>query len=354
MENNSVIKKDLEEIVSSGLDWQRFANKSILVTGGSGFLASYLVKTLLVANEIYALDLKVLCMVRSKRNVHFRLDSFLDDSSLVVIEHDVSASFPKSIPRADFIIHSASQASPKYYGVDPVGTLMANTAGTINLLNYGVYCKSESFLFFSSGEIYGNPIESDRLIKEVDIGYLDPMQVRSCYAESKRIGETMCVAWAHQYGLHTSVVRPFHTYGPGMALDDGRVFADFVADAVANRDIVLKSDGLAQRPFCYISDASIGFFSVLLKGQKGEAYNISNPEGEISMRDLAHTIAGLVPERGIGVKYDIPPSENTYLKSTVQRACPSIDKARKLGWTPKIGISDGFTRTIDSYIWNKL
>lgn len=350
MENNSVIKNDLDEIVSSGLDWQRFANKSILVTGGSGFLASYLVKTLLVVNKIYALDLKVLCMVRSKRNVNFRLASFLDDSSLVVIEHDVSASFPKIIPRADFIIHSASQASPKYYGVDPVGTLMANTAGTMNLLNYGVFHNSEGFLYFSSGEVYGIPIDAENEISEVDFGYLDPMQVRSCYAESKRIGETMCAAWAHQHGIHTSVVRPFHTYGPGMALDDGRVFADFVADVVAGRDIVLKSDGLAKRPFCYIADATIGFLKILLKGESGEAYNLGNPDAEILIKDLANLVAKVCPERMVGVKTKIPLVNNKYLVSPIIRSSPSIKKIQRLGWNPVVGLEDGFRRTIRSYL----
>lgn len=350
MENNSVIKNDLDEIVSSGLDWQRFANKSILVTGGSGFLASYLVKTLLLVNKIYALDLKVLCMVRSKRNVHFRLASFLDDSSLVVIEHDVSASFPKSIPRADFIIHSASQASPKYYGVDPVGTLMANTAGTMNLLNYGVFHNSEGFLYFSSGEVYGIPVDGENEISEVDFGYLDPMQVRSCYAESKRIGETMCASWAHQYGIHASVVRPFHTYGPGMALDDGRVFADFVADVVAGRDIVLRSDGLAHRPFCYISDATIGFIKVLLSGESAKSYNLGNPSAELSIKDLAYTLAELVPGRHVGVKFEITEDGNGYLKSPIYRSCPKIDRICELGWKPKIDIIEGFTRTINSYL----
>ena len=117
------------------------------------------------------------------------------------------------------------------------------------------------------------------------------MNVRSCYAESKRMGEVMCVSWGQQYNIHTVIVRPFHTYGPGISFDDGRVFADFVADAVLGRDIVLRSDGLAQRSFCYISDATIGFLTVLLKGDRGEAYNIGNPEAEMSIRELADTIS---------------------------------------------------------------
>lgn len=176
------------------------------------------------------------------------------------------------------------------------------------------------------------------------------MLVRSCYAESKRVGETMCVSWYQQYGLNTSVVRPFHTYGPGMALDDGRVFADFVSDVVASRDIVLKSDGLARRPFCYIADATLGFLTVLLKGGAAQAYNVANPSAEVSMIELANTLSGLFPERGVNVKFQVLGSAREYLKSPIKRQCPSINKILGLDWHPEIGIEAGFYRTVKSYL----
>lgn len=135
-----------------------------------------------------------------------------------------------------------------------------------------------------------------------------------------------------------------------MDLNDGRVFADFVANVVAGRDIVLKSDGLARRPFCYISDATEGFLTVLLKGESCQAYNVANPGTEISIRDLAQTVAGLFPERGVGVRFDIPPASNAYLKSPIVRSCPSIAKINALGWQPKVGIVEGFGRTIQSFL----
>lgn len=349
-EPNPIIRADLEQVAAADLPWVRLAGKIVMVTGGSGFLASYLVKSLLLANERYGLGLQVLCIARGQRSVQQRLAAYLDLPGLRVVTHDIGQPLPADFPAADFIIHSASQASPKFYGIDPVGTLMANSAGTMYLLNHAVQHGTQAFLFFSSGEVYGQPVHPERPVTEVDYGYVDPIQVRSCYAESKRIGETMCAAWAQQHGLHTSVVRPFHTYGPGMMLDDGRVFADFVADVVARRDIVLKSDGLAQRPFCYIADATVGFLTVLLKGAQAQAYNVANPATEISMRDLAHTVAGLFPERGVGVRFDIPPASNAYLKSPIIRSCPSIAKIAQLGWQPQVGIAEGFRRTILSYL----
>ena len=348
-ESNLIIFEDLERIASANLPWEDLRDKTVLVTGGGGFLAAYLIKSLLAGGRLNKLNIKVICVARSTRSVESRLSAYLDSPDLSVVQHDISQPLPNNFPRADIVVHSASQASPKYYGVDPVGTLLANSAGTLCLLEHAVKSQADRFLFFSSGEVYGVPIVPDQLVGELDYGYLDPMNVRSCYAESKRIGETMCAAWAQQHGLHTSVVRPFHTYGPGMALNDGRVFADFVADVVAKRDIVLKSDGLAKRPFCYIADATIGFLTVLLTGGKAEAYNVANPEAEISIRALATVIAGLFPERGVGTRFEVPVSSDAYLKSPISRSCPAIDKIKGLGWSPTMGVQDGFRRTIQSY-----
>ena len=209
---------------------------------------------------------------------------------------------------------------------------------------------SERFLFVSSGEVYGDPVNPDELVSESDYGFLDSMNVRSCYAESKRIGETMTVSWANQYDIHASVVRPFHTYGPSLSLNDGRVFADFVSDIVNNRDIVLKSHGDARRSFCYISDAIIAILSVLLQGEKNEAYNIGNPDTEIAIKDLASELIALFPEKQLKVKFKIKPENNDYLKSPVNNCSPSIEKIKKLGWSPEIGTKDGFKRTVESFL----
>lgn len=349
-ETNRTIKEDLEFVASAKLPWEDLRDKTLLVTGGGGFLAAYLVKSLLTIGRLHDLNLKVICVARNGASVNARLSAYLGAPDFSVVLHDISQPLPKDFPRADFIVHSASQASPKYYGVDPVGTLLANSAGTMYLLEHAVKSQAGKFLFFSSSEVYGVPIDSEQLVGELDYGYVDPMNVRSCYAESKRIGETMCVAWAQQHGLYTSVVRPFHTYGPGMALDDGRVFADFVADVIAKRDIVLKSDGLARRSFCYIADATIGFLTVLLTGGKAEAYNIANPSAEVSMAELATIVAELFPERGIGTHFELPVTGNAYLKSPVSRSFPSIEKIKCLGWSPSIDVRNGFRRTILSFL----
>lgn len=349
LEKNPVIRNDLLVISNAELDWTQLAQKTVIVSGAGGFLGSYLVKSLLAANARFGLGLRIICVVRSMDSLRERLSDYLSLRELVACEQDLSYPLSNSFPAADMIIHAASQASPKQYGVDPVGTLMPNVAGTANLLEHGRKTGLERFLFVSSGSVYGQHAAETARFGESDFGYLDPTSVRSCYAESKRMAENMCVSWAHQYGIHASIVRPFHTYGPSVSLQDGRVFADFVADVVAGRNIILKSDGQARRAFCYVSDAILGLLTVLLTGEKAEAYNIGNPDAEISIGDLARTLAQLYPERKIEVQKGSHPTGSRYLRSPVSNSRPSITKAIGLGWAPRIGIVEGFRRAIESF-----
>jgi UDP-glucuronate decarboxylase len=347
---SEIVHRDLDQIVKSNINWDRFKNKTVFVSGGSGLLPSYLVQSLLHANCLHNLKLKVICMSRSSESLNKRLGYWLKDPSLKIIIHDVTRPIPIEIMPSDFVIHAASQASPKFYAIDPVGTLLTNTVGTQHLLEYAVRSKAERFMFFSSGEVYGIPLDSMEPITETSYGYLDPMNVRSCYAESKRIGETMSIAWAKQYGLDTVVARPFHTYGPGMALDDGRVFADFVADVVAKRDIVIRGDGSEKRCFCYLADATAGFFSVLLNGANSEAYNVANPLCEISMKNLAKLISDLFSEHNIKIRFEGFETKKNYLKSPILRSLPSIEKIKKIGWFPITSLEEGFSKTIKSFV----
>lgn len=344
---HSIVLSDLESITSSySIPWSQLTNKTVLITGAAGFLAAYMVETLLFLNESLQLNVKVIAVVRNRNNYMQRFNHCFRRPDLICIEQDISLPLQVSM-KIDFIIHAASQASPKYYSKDPVGTLTANVLGTAQLLELARKNNVAGFLFFSSAEIYGEATHVPT--SESDYGYLDPLEVRSCYAESKRMGENMCVSWHHQYGVPTKIVRPFHTYGPGMKLDDGRVYADFVADAVIGRDIVLKSDGLARRSFCYLADATAGFWLVLLNGANAQAYNIGNPECEISISNLAHLIAGLYPTKRMSVIFEHRTESERYIQSNISVTCPDIIKARNIGWSPLTSLENGFRKTIESY-----
>lgn len=344
---NKIIQEDIAAIIDRFDDWDRFANKTVLISGANGFLPAYLVETFMALAPAY--NTSVIALVRSREKAEKRFAHLLSNPRLKIMVQDVSLPFDVE-DKVDFIIHAASQASPRYYGTDPVGTLSANVLGTINLMKVAQKNDVESFLYFSSGEVYGEVTEDKIPIKEDTFGYLDCTNVRACYGESKRMGENICVSYLAQYGVKAKIVRPAHTYGPGMALDDGRVFADFVANIVNRQNIVLKSDGSAVRPFCYLADATLGYLTVLTNGVDGQAYNVGNPFQEYNMLDLANTLVGLYPELGLTVTRDIPVANNNYLKSPIKRISLSIDKVSQLGWTPIVSVPDGFQRTISSFL----
>jgi UDP-glucuronate decarboxylase len=347
---NGVVTEDLKGIVGYDLNWQALAGKTVLISGANGFLPAYLVETLLYLNDSRRQEpVRVIAVVRNRAKAMLRFPDCADRVDFQLIVQDICQ--PLEIAgEVDYIIHAASQASPKFYGTDPVGTLSANILGTYNLLELARVKKVESFLFFSSGEVYGE-VAADQIPTREDVyGCVNPLDVRSCYAESKRMGENMCVSWHHQHGVPAKIVRPFHTYGPGLSLDDGRVFADFVSDIVHGRNIVIQSDGSASRAFCYLSDATLGFFLVLLQGRNAEAYNVGNDRGELTILELANLMVGLFPEKGLRLVRQGEATAAGYLKSGITRNCPDISKIRSLGWNPTVTVAEGFARTVKSFL----
>lgn len=350
MYNQSVFE-DVDAIASATLPWEELHGSTVLVTGASGFIASYIVEVLLRLNDKFDAEIKVVALVRNVNKAHAQFSHHLNRGDLALLVQDVCDPVVSPLcGGVDFIIHAASQASPSYYGTDPVGTALPNVVGTVNLLKLAAKEKTKALLFVSSSEVYGEvPCES-LPVKESNCGSVNFTQVRSCYAESKRMGEVACISWMHQFGVPVKIVRPFHTYGPGVSLDDGRVFADFTSDILHNRDIVMKSDGLSSRAFCYVSDVVLGIFMVLLSGAPGEAYNIGH-SAETRIIDLATTLAGLFPEKNLGVvKHDAP--GGGYIPSKVARSVPDISKMKGLGWNPTVSLEDGFRRMITSYMQN--
>jgi nucleoside-diphosphate-sugar epimerase len=307
-----------------------------------------MVETLLyLSASVLSAPARVIALVRTAERAYDRFAAYLGRSDFQIVVQDVCQ--PISFPdRLDFIIHAASHASPRFYRVDPVGTLSPNVIGTHQLLSAASSRGVGSFLFFSSGEVYGIDTQAPRAISESDYGYIDLTDIRSCYAESKRMGEAMCVAWAHQFKVPTKVVRPFHTYGPGMRLDDGRVFADFVRDILNGGPIVLHSDGSARRCFCYLADATSAFFTVLLRGEEGQAYNVANPGAECSIAELASRLAQVFTQDDITVERRHR-ADSAYMPSPIPVTRPSIAKIGALGWKPNVTIEDGFRRTVESY-----
>jgi UDP-glucuronate decarboxylase len=345
----TLLMNDISRILDDDLPWGRLSGQRILVTGASGVIGSYLVRTLLALNEKNVLSepLQVVAMVR---DLSKGMDAFRDlanDRALKFLEWDLSKIAVPPIAGCTYILHAASKASPRFYSSDPIGTLMPNAVGTACLLQALTQNKdARGFLFISSSEVYGS-VNGDGQLKETDAGILDPADPRACYAESKRLGETLCVGWNKQFNLPTYIVRLFHTYGPGFLPDDGRVFADFTFDVLAGKNIIMKSDGSARRAFCYVSDAIAGIFTVLLKGRAGIPYNVANPAGELSVLELARLLVSLYPEKNTQIE-TTPPAPGA-AASKISRLVPDISRIEELGWRAEISPRDGFKLTIDSY-----
>lgn len=346
---NDIILKDMEYMYSydSSL-WDALRNKTVLVTGAYGMLPSYMVFMLIYLNEIAdSHNIEIVTLVRNEDKLKKRFGKYVDRDYFHVLKGDVTEPIDYS-GKIDYIIHGASPASSQYYNTNPVGVLMPNILGTYNTLEAARKNNVSGYLFFSSGEVYGG-LEKE-VIHEEDCGAMDPADVRSCYGEGKRAGETMCRCWQHQYGTPTHMVRPCHTYGPTMDLEhDSRVFSEFVSNVVNGQDIKIKSDGLAVRIFCYIADATLGYFYVLLRGNPGEPYNVANREGRCTIRELAQTISGLYPEKNIKVSY--AEHDKNYMENQHKvHSLYSTEKLEKLGWKPSFSIKEGFGRTIDSFM----
>ena len=329
----TVTEEDLKNITDADLPWDELEGTNILITGANGMLPSYMVETILYLNETrFKKKANIYAIVRNEEKAKRRFRKYLDRSDLKIVVRDIRDPI-SCAANIDYIIHAASLASPKYYDTFPVDVLIPNTIGTYNCLELARKNKVKSFLFFSSGEVYGN---IGGKIPEYLFGNLDPTNPRSCYAESKRMGETMCMAYLRQYNIPVKIIRPFHTYGPNVDLDDGRVFADFISDVINKRDIVLKSNGTSVRSFCYLSDATVAYFTVLLKGQIGEAYNVGG--FETSIRELAEKLSN---EYNLFIKFGTKSTGYPFVS-------PNLTKIQKLGWQPKTSVRDGFRRTIEA------
>jgi len=344
---NHIIEQDLDFIVSANLPWEDLSHKTVLISGAAGFLPSYMVETLAFLNQTKYLNIRIIALVRHISKANARFAHLLGKSYLQLLEQDVCTPLHIDEP-IDYIIHAASFATPKMFDNDPVATILPNVIGTKNLLELAVQKNISTFLFFSTSGVYGFVPDQNYPIKEDDFGALNPMHPSSCYLESKRMGENMCSCWHKQHNVPVKIVRPAITYGPGLDLKGGRSFEDFTSCIVENRDIILHSDGNAIRNFCYIADATLGFFSVLLKGKNGEAYNIAT-DHEISIKDLAQElVTNIFPERNLQVLFKYDQSKQA-IRTNFSRTTVDISKAKSLGWTLSFPIKEGFKRVVASF-----
>jgi UDP-glucuronate decarboxylase len=340
------MQDDIGEMIEGlGNDVQRFAGKTVLISGGAGFLGRHFVSLFRRLNkEVLSAPCKVISADNYITGEHHALhEGGRHDPNVVDVWADVT--YPLPI-RDDihFILHAAGVASPVYYMRYPLETIDSAVQGTKNLLELARKNKHlESFVFFSSSEIYGDPDPGSVPTPETYHGYVSSVGPRACYDESKRLGETIATVYQQRYDVPVKIVRPFNVFGPGMRHDDRRVIPMFTYEALNGRPLPVHSDGSQTRTFCYITDAICGFLQTLLKGKPGEAYNIGNADSEISMRNLAAMYAELVPNSS----FNCTPYPDTYPAGEPKRRCPALGKAaRDLGYASRVDLKIGLSRFV--------
>ena len=344
---NKVVQEDLRLMAEEHLDWHQFDGKTILVTGATGMLATYISYFLLYLKEEKGIDLKLLALCRTKSKAETIFIEFLNKPYFYLLLQDVCNPIQYDV-NIDYIFHLAGNASPYFIKTDPVGIVKSNMIGTFNILELAREKHSSKVIFASTREVYGKNEEEDSLT-ETSFGTIDPLENRSCYPESKRAAETIFRSYFLQYGVKFNVLRIAHSYGPGMNLNsDGRVMADLMGNIVKGENIILKSTGEALRAFCYITDAVLGIFYATLKGEPGEAYNLANETEEISIRDLAQMLVSLRQDKALKVVFNIPETNTGYCN--YKRVGLNTNKIEKLGWHPQVCLKAGCQRTLLSFI----
>lgn len=338
---NKVFKEDLEAIIGEDIAWEKLKGKRVLIAGASGMIGTYMLQTLTMLNDRFSYGIRVLAMLRNASKLPQEVRERKD---VEVIVHDVTEKLCIE-GNVDYVIHAASPASPLIMQNQPVETIAANTLGTFNTLRLAEEKKAEGYLFISSREVYGQPEEGQEFFFEDTYGFVDQLNPRSCYSEGKKAAETMCVCFHEEYGLNTKIARLAHTYGPGMSIYDGRVQADFLKNVFHNEDIVLKSEGTAVRTYTYIGDAVAALYRILLSSPE-MVYNIGNEAGKVSIRELAEIMVDIYPERGLKLVFDIPEG-GTKGTAPYTLGILSSEKLRRIGWSPRYSVKDGFKRTLE-------
>ena len=303
--------------------------KTVLITGGAGFIGSHLCDFLLNKN------FKIICVDNLITGNKKNIEHLSNNQNFKFINQDISKHITIN-ENLDYILHLASPASPVDYQKIPIQTLKVGSLGTHNTLGLALVKKAK-YLLASTSEVYGDPLVNPQ--PETYWGNVNPIGVRGCYDESKRFAEALVMAYHRIHNVDIRIARIFNTYGPRMSKDDGRVVPNFITQAVSNKPLTIYGDGKQTRSFCYINDLIEGIYRLMMSNIN-EPVNLGNPE-EHTILEFAEKIKKITKSKSKIVFKDLPIDDPKV-------RCPDISRARKeLEWEPRVGLNEGITKTIE-------
>lgn len=334
---NKIQEQDIREFAEQFTLSDQLAHSVFLITGATGLIGSTLVHCLLALDR----DIKVIAPVRNAEKAELMF-SKTELDYIKIIECDIIKFDYNQLPNVDYIVHCAAPTASKYFVEHPVETFNIIVEGTKVLLEYAKDNPIKGFVYLSSLEVYGEIHDDSKPVTEDVQGYLDVMSVRSSYPMAKRAAENLCCLYASEYNVPVRVARLTQTTGAGIAKDDNRIIAQFARLAAQGKDIILHTTGESARPYCYTTDAISAILYILLKGSKGEAYNVANDETYISARGMAEYLRNTF-NSDIKVKDEIN-DKMGYAPATKQNL--TSEKLKKLGWIPQYGLYNIINRLI--------
>lgn len=340
---NKEYLEDVSYVAGLDLPWEKMQNKSVLISGATGLVGSCFIDVIMKRNE-NGMNCKVYALGRNEQRAKERF-AYCEDSSLFeFVAYDISQPLIRDdIGTVDYVLHLASNTHPMQYSTDPIGTITTNIFGTYNMLEFAEKHNATRCAFASSNEVYGENRGDVEKFDENYCGYINSNTMRAGYPESKRCSEALCQAYINQKGMDIVVPRPTRSYGPTMLKSDTKAISQFIRKGIAGEDIVLKSAGNQYYSYTYVADAVSGLFTVLLKGECGEAYNIAHEASDIMLKDLAAIIAGY---SGKKVVFELPDAVEAAGYSTASKARLDSTKLQELGWNAKYDIKSGMKRTL--------
>ena len=333
---------DIDKVIEVVPELDRLAGKSLMITGAAGLVCSAIVDIIFRYNDTHDDKIQVLAAGRWPEEMSARFGDLVNREDFTFVVYDASKTDNVIDVHADYIIHGASNASPNMIVKEPVETMMSNFLGMKYLLDYAKEQGTTRILYISSSEVYGEK-EGTEPYKEGQYGYIDLLKSRNSYSVGKRAAETLCASYADEYGMESVIVRPGHIYGPTASPFDKRVASAWSYAVAKGEDIVMKSDGSQIRSYCYCLDCASAMLKVLLCGENCHAYNISNPDSIISIKDMAEILS---KSAGVELRMELPTEEERKGFNPMSNSSLESASLTGLGWHGCFDAETGFGHTV--------